>query len=262
MELVFIGTGSAFTMKNYQNNTLIRKNGKDFLVDAGTDIRFSLADKNLKATDIDSVYVSHPHADHIGGLEWLAFATYWTPHRINLYIHESWAEELWSESLKGGLQGIEGKKMSLSDYFNVIKVKDNEEFVWNEIHFNLVQTIHIYAQYSSIDSFGLMFNEPGGQRVYLTTDCQFAPETAQKSFYKEAGVIFHDCETSPFRSGVHSHYEDLKTLPVEVKNKMWLYHYQDNIVDNFDEYNKVAVEDGFLGFVRKGAIWNERYGMN
>ena len=43
MRIGFAGTGSAFTMKNYQTNTLIEQNGKYLLIDAGMDIRFSLA---------------------------------------------------------------------------------------------------------------------------------------------------------------------------------------------------------------------------
>ena len=43
-----------------------------------------------------------------------------------------------------------------------------------------------------------------------------------------ADIIFHDCETLPFKSGVHAHYEDLKTLDDKTRKKMWLYHYQDN----------------------------------
>ena len=60
-------------------------------------------------------------------------------------------------------------------------------------------------------------------------------------------MIFHDCETSPFKSGVHAHYDELKTLKNDVKNKMWLYHYQPNTLTE----EKVQ-QDGFAGFIKKG----------
>ena len=263
MDIKFLGTGSAFTLENYQSNAVIKHNGKNLLIDCGTDIRFSLREANIDVNDVDAIYVSHAHADHIGGLEFVAFATYFNPNakKPTLFIHESWSDELWTESLKGGLQGIEGKKMKLDDFFEVVRLEDNEEWAWQGIKFNCVETLHIFAQYSKIDSFGLMFNQPDGSRIYFTTDCQFAPETSQKAFYSEANHIFHDCETSPFRSGVHAHYEDLKTLSTEIKAKMWLYHYQDNVSINFDDWNKKAINDGFAGFIRKGAIFNEQYGM-
>jgi hypothetical protein len=60
-----------------------------------------------------------------------------------------------------------------------------------------------------------------------------------------ADVVFHDCETYPFKSGVHAHYDDLVTLPKEQKAKMWLYHYGPDPKQN-------ANKDGFCGFVQKG----------
>jgi hypothetical protein len=60
-----------------------------------------------------------------------------------------------------------------------------------------------------------------------------------------ADIIFQDCETAPFESGVHSHYGKLKTLPDKMKQKMWLYHYQDGDLPD-------ARGDGFRGFVVKG----------
>lgn len=261
MELKFIGTGSAFTTTNFQTNMIIQENGKNLLVDCGTDIKWSLKSEGLSPMDIDAVYVSHAHADHIGGLEYLAFATYWSNHKIKLFIHESWVDELWDESLKGGLKGIEGKRMHLDDYFDVIKLKDNTEWEWQGVKFNCVQTLHIFAQYSQIDSFGLMFNSEGGERIYFTTDCQFAPETSQKAFYKEADLIIHDCETAPFMSGVHAHYDQLKTLPAEVKAKMCLIHYQGNVDNDLEKWSAQAKEDGFIGFVTRSSVYNDRYGL-
>jgi len=39
MKMTFVGTGCSFTMKNYQTNTMIERNGKKMLIDAGGDIR-------------------------------------------------------------------------------------------------------------------------------------------------------------------------------------------------------------------------------
>jgi len=68
-------------------------------------------------------------------------------------------------------------------------------------------------------------------------------------YLDQADIIFHDCETSPFKSTVHAHYEDLTTLPTAIKNKMWLYHYQRGTLPN-------ARKDGFCGFVKRGQIFD------
>lgn len=49
------------------------------LVDAGADIRHALKGLGLSSADIDGVYVSHPHNDHIGGMEYLALTTLFNP---------------------------------------------------------------------------------------------------------------------------------------------------------------------------------------
>ena len=105
-----------------------------------------------------------------------------------------------------------------------------------------------------------MWSDPDtGERVYLTTDTQYSPEAAMRAFYLEAKHIFQDCETTPFKSGVHANYEDLKMLPPELKAKMWLYHYQDNVILDYDTWNTKAITDGFRGFVKTGAVFARSY---
>lgn len=255
MNIVLLGTGSAFSLQNYQSNFLIQHNGKNLLVDAGGDIRFSLAGEGLTYKDIDGVYISHAHADHTGGCEYLGFCSHFDPTyegKMKFFCEKTLVNEIWNHTLRGGMEGIEGQTADLDTYFDVWPIPRNQSFEWEGIVFDLVQTVHVSAKYMIVDSFGLMFDNPDtGERTYITTDCQFAPETSMKAYYSEADVIFHDCETS-FRSGVHSHYDDLRTLPEETKKKMFLYHFQDNVMDDWEIWQNKAHEDGFRGFCKKG----------
>jgi ribonuclease BN (tRNA processing enzyme) len=265
MEIKFLGTGSAFCLKNYQSNMLISNKDKNFLIDCGGDARFSLNEFGYSASDIDAVYISHLHNDHIGGLEWLAFSTYFNPkcERPKLFIEHGIINDLW-RAIGPGLESIQGQVATLDTYFEVIPVRVNKSFTFADICYDAVQSIHVSSGYKVVDSFGLMFNELGVDeytRYYITTDCQFAPQSSMMAYYQEADVIFHDCETSEYKSGVHSNYDDLKNLNDEIKSKMYLYHYQDNVVENWDEYKKIASDDGFLGFIKKGAIFETRYKM-
>ncbi|MCP4398107.1 MAG: MBL fold metallo-hydrolase [bacterium] len=71
----------------WQSNFLIEfdmpgKKGKApyrLLLDAGADIRHALCALGLTSNDIDGVYISHPHNDHIGGMEYLALTTMFNP---------------------------------------------------------------------------------------------------------------------------------------------------------------------------------------
>ncbi|MGR3220082.1 MAG: MBL fold metallo-hydrolase, partial [Candidatus Anammoxibacter sp.] len=106
MKLTFLGAGSAFTTPEYyQSNMLISaKSGKNLLIDCGTDVRFSLNDCGINngnvAEKIDAVYISHLHADHIGGMEWLAFCTFFCkqPNRLKLFIEKSILNRIWEHS--------------------------------------------------------------------------------------------------------------------------------------------------------------------
>ena len=70
LSLFFIGTGSAFVKNNFQNNLLIIKGDNHILVDCGTLCPFALENHyHTKITEIENVILTHPHADHIGGVE-------------------------------------------------------------------------------------------------------------------------------------------------------------------------------------------------
>ncbi len=265
MKITFVGTGSAFTMKNFQTNTLITRNDKNFLIDAGGDIRFSLGKLGLCYKDINAIYITHLHQDHQGGLEYFAFCTYFTPNceKITLIGNGDLLREGWTSSWKGGLKSIQGKKTNLEDYFDVQMIKKNGRFFWEDIEFHIVQSVHIMDEYSIVPSFGLMITDPDSKKkIYYTGDTQFCP--AQIScFYDQADLIIHDCETTPFKSGVHANYLDLITLPTDTKKKMMLQHYNDNILDpkQCDLWKESAKGAGFTnwdgsnyGFVPQGFV--------
>ncbi len=191
--------------------------------------------------------ISHLHADHIGSLEWLALVTYFNPNfpRPKLFAIRTLMNELWNKSLRGGLETLEGKLANLTDYFDCRPISINRSFRWETLEFTPVQTVHVVSGMKIQHSYGLLIREDGSDRVvFFSTDMQFAPYQMRK-LYEKADLIFHDCETAPFKSGVHAHYDDLKTLPAALKGKIWLYHYQPRPPQK-------PLEDGFLGFVTKG----------
>lgn len=254
--VIFLGTGSSFTLKNYQTNMLlVMDNGYKLLLDCGSDVRHALkTHADLTYLDIDGVYVSHLHADHIGGLEWLAFACKFDPRRKakpDLWVSRFLVDDLWNRSLSGGLASLQNETNTLDTYFNVKVIEKNNGFTLDNLYFTLIQTIHILNGFTVEPSFGLMVGTLAGRRVFFTTDTQFCPAQIM-DFYKSADSIIHDCECTPFKSGVHAHFNDLATLPPEIKEKIWLVHYQDTVLDNAEEWEKKVEDAGFCGFVRSG----------
>ncbi|MCW6037540.1 MBL fold metallo-hydrolase [Spirulina subsalsa FACHB-351] len=253
IELLFLGSGSAFTVgaDNYHSNLLLIDSEKNkLLIDCGSDIRFSLYEAGFSHLDITDIYISHLHADHVGGLEYIGFTTLFNPQcsRPNLYTSEDVGQDLWQKTLAGGMEAISGKSATLETYFNPHFIANTGSFQWQRFTFQLVQVIHILTDEYLMPSYGL-FVDIAGVKVFLTTDTQLHLDT-NRDYYEAADIIFHDCETSQFPSPVHVHYQELRQLPLYIKQKMWLYGYQPGKLPN-------AQQDDFLGFVKKG----QRFGF-
>lgn len=252
MKFVFLGSGTAFTVgaNNYHSNVLmISDDNKKLLIDCGSDARHSLFEQGYSYKDITDIYISHLHADHTGGLEWVGFTRKFDPDctRANLYVSQLIIDDLWERSLSGSMHSIEGEVTELRTYFKPHPIQENESFLWEGIEFQLVQTVHVMNGFCLAPCHGLFFRANNTQ-VYFTADTQFCPELLMR-FYTEADIIFHDCEITAKHSGVHAHFTQLVSLPKDIKKKMWLYHYNPGHIPD-------AQEHGFAGFVKKGAVFN------
>lgn len=237
--------------------------GKRMMFDFGSTAPYIYRDEwGLDFKDIDAVYITHQHADHLAGLEMLAFSRYFIPKKLTeegpavkpvLYANRTLMREIWEHSLRGGLESLQGKIMSLTDYFDCKPISDNKYFDWEGYRFTPIQTVHVRSGYIIKHSYGLGISKnvsatDGYRRAgyrydaYITADTQF--DMGLLEFCHQSKIIFHDCETTAFKSGVHSNYADLCTYPEGVKQKMWLYHYGAAV--------QTFKQDGFAGFVEKG----------
>lgn len=255
----------------------IRDDVHRFILDFGSDIRHSLwYSSKLRMGDIDSYYCSHPHNDHCGGIEGIALSTLFNPYwnkdkntfldgkgvaqllsddvhipnscKPTLIGHREVLKSLW-ESAAPGLNTLQGVDNStLSTFFEVVPmgnglkqtIKDGDR----EWIYYTIESTHVVGGMEHMPSFGLMFECSDGQKVYFPTDTLLMMPPTMELFYRKANVIYQDCETG-FRSGVHSHIDDIRKVDADIKKKCWLYHYTDEpIVD----------ENEFLGILRTGDI--------
>jgi len=251
MKMTFIGAGSAFFVNgNYHSNILLESEvGKKLLIDCGSDARHALYELGFSYRDIGSVYISHLHTDHCGGLPWLGLTNKFdsTCQRPTLYLQKDLGPTLWDNVLLGQMRTIGGITAELDTFFDPQLLDANGSFVWEKVTFELVQTIHAPDGFSIIPSYGLFFSYRG-KNIFITTDTQFSPDTLG-NFYQKSDLIFHDCETRKHKSGVHAHYTELVKLDESIKKKMWLYHYDSAILPD-------AKKDKFRGFVKKGQVFN------
>jgi ribonuclease BN (tRNA processing enzyme) len=215
------------------------------LLDAGADVRRAMVAQGFGYRDVSAVYISHLHNDHIGGMEWLAFRSYFDPDapKPRLIIAEEIVDELWKNALKGGMGRLDDGPAHLDTYFDVTTFRDGECFAWGDVEMSPVRVTHFVSANQESPSFGLMIRSKN-RSSFLTTDARFDPGNLMP-FYEAADVIFHDCETVARPTDVHAHFTQLSTLPGAICAKMWLYHYNDGELPD-------AEAAGFLGYTRPG----------
>lgn len=247
--LHFLGTGSAFTKQNFQNNLLIIKNDVHIMVDFGTKASQALYEKGSNVTNIKTYLITHQHADHIGGMEEAALmGRYFTKKAPDLILTPVQLESVWENSLKGGLGSNEKCPNVLDDFFNVILAEEDTtqsrsayKLNYKGIDLILYKTNHIpdcaLSWKDAVWTTGLIIDK----KILFSCDTRFDQELLldfDKRYNLE--VIFHDCQF--YQGGVHASYDELKTLPDTLKKKMLLTHY----ADNWKQYTPEA--DGFQGF--------------
>jgi ribonuclease BN (tRNA processing enzyme) len=72
MRLTIIGCGDAFGAGGQlQTSFHVRSSASSFLIDCGTSTLIGMRRLGTQPNDIDTVFVSHLHGDHFGGLPWL-----------------------------------------------------------------------------------------------------------------------------------------------------------------------------------------------
>lgn len=259
LSIFFLGTGTSFSKKYLQTNLLVIKGEEHLLIDCGNICPFVF--DRIYHTDISNVkniLLTHPHSDHIGGIEEVAFkARYITKQKVNIIINDEFKEKLWNESLCGGLQYSEFGKQTFEDYFTQIKPisaikKPFEIFQTNigSIDVKLFRTRHVTTKTDSYKESQYSQGVILDNRILYPCDSQFNPD--QLAFLCETfpiEVIFHDCDLSGYSAGVHATYDQLKTLPKALKSKMYLCHYSDSAGD----YN--PKQDGFAGFAKAATYY-------
>ncbi len=219
------------------------------LVDCGCDIRHALLAQGLSFNDIDGVYISHPHSDHIGGIEGFALSTIFNPYyskakkewcgekfvvdklielgekpfppdfaKPDLFVHPKVLIDL-RAAVRPGLDTMQGVSyVSLETYFNIITVgKDHEGHRLShrfhdgsrEWKMTPVFAMHVISATEEMPSYGLSMECSDGTYVLMPTDTQHMVPPQLDVLYKKATAVYMDCETGKFASGVHPHISEL-----------------------------------------------------
>jgi ribonuclease BN (tRNA processing enzyme) len=279
MKIRIIGCGNAFSYINFNQSFVLEEDGRRMLIDCGSRVPLALINAGIRLPEIDAIYISHAHADHIGGLEEMAFSLYdwarrprswddyaatvkrdyfepgvtYVPYAPKLIANEKLLEELWNYSLRGGLDSMEGFDSTLETFFQPVPVKANVPFTWQGWRFDLIQQIHIMTGSIIKYTFGLLMSKAGSKTVYFTTDSQHCSPRQVEIFYKRADLIFQDCECTgvdtasrefKFGSGVHASYAQLAGWPSANSVKLSPEIKAKMLLDHYQDFVS-KMKDGF-----------------
>lgn len=92
MKIIFLGTGSGKTsLKRHHSSLLISSSNHNLLVDCGDGVSSAILKQNISFSSIDSILISHLHADHYSGLASLITQMKLQKRKepLSIYIHKS-----------------------------------------------------------------------------------------------------------------------------------------------------------------------------
>lgn len=222
IQVRMIGTGSAFAKTYYNNNALVTYGGYTLLIDFGITAPLAMYRMNVPLDRIDGVFVTHLHADHIGGFEELMLRMKFDYNKKPaLFMEESLIPAFWDHSLRAGLEYGAGGRQTLSDFVHIVPLKVGKSHdIIPGFRLDIWPTRH----FPDMPSFSAIIND----RLFYSGDTVFDPELIRFALERGCDYLLHECQLGG-QGLFHATLAELLTLPEDVQQKMWLMHYGDDM---------------------------------
>lgn len=288
LTLTFLGVGSAFAKRHFASNALVEawvdgpgrqpKPDETLLIDFGGNGPLALYHLmqrpeytylgkagRIDYSAIDKVFVTHLHADHVGGLEEMGFISAFS--RAGEQGGRAGPEligsgpvltKLWENCLKGGMEAKAGGRAGLNDYYEPRILAETgpdatgrpwlEAFLLRDRYeIQPFGTDHLTIERKyDWPSFGLFMKDvQTGRSAFFSGDSRFDPQ-ANGPLLEQAGIAFHEVQLPDQAEPVHALLSELRTLPEAIRRKMYLYHYG----DDWDSEAFADVPRQFAGFAQ------------
>jgi len=193
---------------------LLETDKEKYLFDAGEGVSFSVLRNNIDFNQINFIFITHSHIDHLGGLFLLIQMMHLTQRKTSLEIY---LPEEASSGVENFLQTLYLFKEKLSLRFNFHPIKPNFVFKNKEININAYLNRHLSGNeemirdnnfFNQMQSFCFVVNL-GEKKLVYSGDIKSSDDLANIIF--DADLLITEC--------MHPRLEKLLSLMTESKVK-------------------------------------------
>lgn len=234
--LHLLGVGNSESLVHWNTNLLLTSDNSHLLIDCGFSIKYALHDHGLDSSQVDAVYITHLHGDHVHGLERLGFESrYVHGNRIRLILEPSLEKPLWDHCLKGTMGHSSSGENRLTDFFD-IEIVENNRFQFGHCSIETFATPHTDGK----DSFGVLIDG----RVAFTSDSNVMPRWTMNT----PELILHDFTIQEGNPAHANHSTMLEAYPEHVRSRILLTHYDDEALPLQE-----LLSEQFMGLAAQGS---------
>lgn len=228
-QVLFGGVGDAFSIKNYGTHFFCRTDDYVLAVDCPDSYRRALAENSfehngakLGVDDLDAMFVTHLHGDHVNGLEMvLAYRKFVTKRPLKIFTTPEVEAVLWDRlrhSIGVLFDGDVYHDMTLSDFAEMEVVDWETETELGPFKIETRRTIH------HIPTAAMRLTT--GERT-LGYSCDTAFDPTLITWLQDCDTILHETSHGP----AHTPLFELMALPESTREKMYIVHLPDELSD-------------------------------
>ena len=251
MRITFLGTGGAFCdyRVNYQNNAVVETSAGPVLIDCGTTACQSLKELGRHPGDLQAVVFTHLHGDHAspeqliweryygsaGGPPGWRFTPMLAPADVLDPLLDGLGPFLSPFIDRTGVARSDGAAA-------LLEPERTTDARVGDLRIRWFRVDHVTTGAVDKPAYGLWL-EQGGVKVWWSGDTAFhAGQATTAARTPGCSRLFHECTfTAPHEGSVHTHYDELRTLPDDVRARITLMHHT-VVPPGVD-----VVTDGFAG---------------